>query len=95
MEDSKACALPAAPPPPGIPAPHSQDTLSVRVFSLLTLVLGKVTRQVRLVPWSCGPGVSRIFEELEAAWSSPRGLTTAPVQEMVRGPQAPGMEHVR
>lgn len=64
MEQNKSASFLQPPPPPGIQAAHSQDTLSVRDLSVLTPVLGKVTRQVRLVPWSCGRGVSRISEEL-------------------------------
>lgn len=77
--------------------PDSQDTLSVMV--LLTSAPGKVTRQVRLVPWSCGRGLNTISGDLEAAEPSAWGLkAAAPIQEKVlgrSGAQAPGREHTR
>lgn len=65
------------------------------VLSLLTLTPGKVTRQVRLVPWSCGRGLTTI---LEADGPSTPGLKTAPLQETAPAlgcsqAHTPGREH--
>ena len=76
--------------------PHSQDTLSLMVASVLTPAPGKVTRHVRLVPWSWGLGV-RVSTE-EWGLSGCGEVRATPVQEKVGGvplSQAHGTAQVR
>ena len=56
-------STPSGTQPLARPPPHSQDTLSLMVASVLTPAPGKVTRHVRLVPWSWGLGVRVSTEE--------------------------------
>ena len=81
---------PASPSPGGGPhpgprllGPHSQDTLSLMVASVLTPAPGKVTRHVRLVPWSWGLGV-RVSTD-ERGLSGCGEVRVTPVQEKVGG----------
>lgn len=66
-------------------AQHSHDTFSLMVLWELTPAPapGKVTRHVRSVPWSPGPGVKVSAEERES-WD-PRERRAARVQEKVGG----------
>ena len=53
------------------------------VLSVLTLAPGNLTRQMRSVPWSWGPGVRVSTEEKCVPW--PREVRASPIQEKIGG----------